>query len=50
MNGVTIVIAVIALAVDAVDGLPAGADAVEGGEVALVCLAGEDDALELGIG
>ena len=30
--------------------LPAGADAVLGGEMALVRLAGEDDALELGVG
>ena len=50
MNGVTIVIAVITLAVDAVHGLPSCADAVERGEMALVGLAGEDDALELGIG
>ena len=53
MTSVTIVIAVIAavaLAVDAVDGLPSGPDAVERGEMALVGLAGEDDALKLGIG
>ena len=41
---------VIAVCIDAVHGLPAGADAVLGGEVALVRLAGEDDALELGVG
>ena len=47
MKGVTILIA---LAVDAMKRLPAGADAVERGEMALVRLAGEDDALELGVG
>ena len=38
------------VAVEALHRLPAGADAVEGGEVAVQGLAGEDDALELGVG
>ena len=42
--------AVIAVGVDALHRLPARADAVLGGELALVRLAGEDDALELGVG
>ena len=41
---------IVVVGVDALDRLPAGADAVLGGEVALVRLAGEDHALELGVG
>ena len=45
-----VVVVVIAVCVDAAYRLPAGADAVLGGEVALVRLAGEHHALELGVG
>ena len=41
---------VIAVCVHALHGLPAGADAVLGGEMSLVRLAGENHALELGVG
>ena len=41
---------VIGVGVHAPHGLPAGADAVLGGKVTLVRLAGEDHALELGVG
>ena len=44
------IVIVIAVGVDALHGLPAGADAVLGGEMALVRLAGENHALELGVG
>ena len=50
LGGGIVAVFVVALAVYALHRLPAGADAVEGGEVALVRLAGEDDALELGVG
>ena len=53
--GADFIVVAIAVGVDALHGLrheclPAGADAVLGGEVFLVRLAGEDDALELGVG
>ena len=44
------IVAVIAVGVDALHRLPTRADAVLGGEVALVRLAGEDNALELRVG
>jgi len=44
------VVIVIAVCIDALNRLPSGADAVLGGEVPLMGLAGEDHALELGVG
>ena len=49
-GGIVAVLVVIAVTVDALHRLPAGADAVEGGEVAVQGLAGEYNALELGVG